>query len=94
MLFDNDVQDVFVCGLGYDCAVGRTARDAAAYGTFPPNIRNWRTSVLKWFSLYSTVFWAFNIGRERLLSLFGHLLALSDIRLETLLSYTQSSVSF
>lgn len=32
VLFDADVDRVFVCGLGYDCAVGRTARDAATYG--------------------------------------------------------------
>lgn len=32
VLFDENVEVVIVCGIGYDCAVGRTARDAAAYG--------------------------------------------------------------
>ena len=31
-LFDGNVEDVFVVGLGFDCAVGRTARDAATFG--------------------------------------------------------------
>ncbi|EGD76188.1 hypothetical protein PTSG_00895 [Salpingoeca rosetta] len=31
-LFNHQIEDVFIVGLGFDCAVGRTARDAATYG--------------------------------------------------------------
>lgn len=31
-LFNSAVETVVICGVGFDCAVGRTARDAATYG--------------------------------------------------------------